>query len=116
MPELSRDTSHGWRRRERAQHRLDFDALTEGLIVAKVSSRARDVVFVKGVFEASEGLALVFAERGGELAIATSPALRGELERVLSDLAAEGWIQHFAFASAGESQGAKSDFDDQLTG
>ena len=116
MPELLRDTSHGWRRRERAQNRLDFAALTEGLIVAKVSSHARDVVFVKGVFEASEGLALVFAERGGELAIATSPALRGELERVLSDLAAEGWIQHFAFPIAGESERSKSGFHDQVTG
>lgn len=96
MQELSQDTSLGWRRRQRAAQRLDLAEVTRGLVVARVSCRPRDVVFVKGVFEASEGLALVFAERGGELAIASSPELRAELDRVLSDLVAEGHVERYS--------------------
>ena len=39
----------------------------EGMAVRRVVLCARDVVFFKGVVEASEGLAAVFAERGGDL-------------------------------------------------
>ena len=38
----------------------------EGMVVRRVLVRARDVVFFKGIIEASEGLAAVFAERGGD--------------------------------------------------
>jgi hypothetical protein len=59
------------------------------MLVHKLSVRAPDVVFVKGIIEASEGLALIFAERGGELTIA-APIERGaELEELLSDLVLE---------------------------
>ena len=50
------------------------DMLLGGLIFRRVRVRAREVVFVKGVIEASEGLAVVFAESGGDLTIATLPA------------------------------------------
>jgi hypothetical protein len=63
--------------------------LGEGLVVRHVVMRARDVVFFKGVLEASEGLAAVFAEDGGDLVIATPAEREGELERVLEELCAE---------------------------
>ena len=45
------------------------------------SSRRRDVVFVKGIIEALEGLAQVFAVRGGELTIASPVRPRGGARR-----------------------------------
>jgi hypothetical protein len=45
------------------------------MVVRRVVLRAPDVVFLKGVIEASEGLAAVFAESGGDLTIA-APAER----------------------------------------
>ena len=59
------------------------------MLVQKLSVRAPDVVFVKGVIEASDGLAVVFAERGGDLTIA-APLDRGaELTELLRDLSEE---------------------------
>lgn len=55
----------------------------------RLSVRAPDVVFVKGIIEASEGLAVVFAERGGELTIAAPMERRADLAELISDLAAE---------------------------
>ncbi len=54
-----------------------------------VVMRARDVVFFKGLVEASEGLAAVFAEHGGDLAVA-APVERGEeLDAFLDELVKE---------------------------
>ena len=51
--------------------------------------RPADVVFVKGLFEASEGLGNVLAERGGDLTILAPPSRRADLLVLLADLAAE---------------------------
>ncbi len=59
------------------------------MVVVRLRVDPREVVFVKGVLEASEGLAVLFAEAGGELTIATSTSQAEELDRVLSDLALE---------------------------
>jgi hypothetical protein len=61
----------------------------EGLVVRRVVLRARDVVFFKGVVEASEGLAAVFAERGGDLTVAAPRERAAELDEVLRALCAE---------------------------
>lgn len=61
----------------------------EGMVVRRVVMRARDVVFFKGVVEASEGLATVFAERGGDLAVAAPAERAGELDALLDELAGE---------------------------
>jgi hypothetical protein len=61
----------------------------EGLVVRRVVLRARDVVFFKGVVEASEGLAAVFAERGGDLTVAAPRERAVELDAVLDALCAE---------------------------
>ena len=59
------------------------------MVVREVSVQASWVVFVKGVVEASDGLAAVFSERGGELWLATPPGREAELDELLADLEAE---------------------------
>jgi hypothetical protein len=61
----------------------------EGMVTRRVIVRARDVVFFKGVIEASEGLAAVFAERGGDLVVAAPAERSRELDAVMADLHAE---------------------------
>jgi hypothetical protein len=63
--------------------------LGEGLVVRRFILRSRDVVFFKGIMEASEGLAAVFAERGGDLSVAAPLDRERELDAVLADLAIE---------------------------
>ena len=63
--------------------------LGEGLVTRRVRVVAREVVFVKGIFEASEGLGALFAERGGDLVIAAPVSREAELDEVLADLASE---------------------------
>jgi hypothetical protein len=63
---------------------VDHDLATRRLNVA-----ARDVVFVKGIFEASEGVGTLFAERGGELLLACPPSRIDELDELLGDLVEE---------------------------
>ena len=66
------------------------EALLDADLVARsVSVRRQDVVYVKGIFEASEGLGAMFAERGGELVIAAPRSRAAELDELLSDLNAE---------------------------
>ena len=64
-------------------------ALGEGMVVRRVVLRARDVVYFKGVIEASDGLAQVFAESGGDLTVAAPENRVEELDRVLAELVAE---------------------------
>jgi hypothetical protein len=59
------------------------------MVVRAVSVRPPDVVFVKGVVEACDGLASVFAERGGELILAAPHGREEELSELLADLEAE---------------------------
>lgn len=61
----------------------------EGMVVRRVVLRAPDVVFFKGVVEASEGLAAVFAESGGDLTVAAPVERAAELDALLDDLCAE---------------------------
>jgi hypothetical protein len=61
----------------------------EGMVVRRVVVRAPDVVFLKGILEASEGLAAVFAEKGGDLTIAAPASRERELDRVLDELCVE---------------------------
>jgi hypothetical protein len=79
MPKVTNSTGTGAVKSPR-------DMLLGGLIFRRVRVRAREVVFVKGVIEASEGLAVVFAESGGELTIASLPSQERELDEILRDL------------------------------
>lgn len=56
------------------------------LVVRRVRVSPTEVVYVRGIIEASEGLAIVFAEAGGELMIATLPSQLDELDDLLRDL------------------------------
>jgi hypothetical protein len=59
------------------------------MVVRHIVLRARDVVFFKGVVEASEGLAAVFAEHGGDLTVAAPRERERELDEVIDALCAE---------------------------
>lgn len=48
-----------------------------------------EVVFVKGIVEAHDGLAQVFAEHGGDLTLAAPADRESELEELVADLARE---------------------------
>ncbi len=60
-----------------------------GMISRRLVVRAKDVVFVKGVIEAHDGLAHVFAEHGGDLTIAAAAGREAELDELALDLARE---------------------------
>ena len=60
----------------------------DGMVTRRLVMRARDVVFFKGIIEASEGLAAVFAEHGGDLLVAAPEDRAAELDAVLADLCA----------------------------
>jgi hypothetical protein len=60
-----------------------------GMVARNLVVRAKDVVFLKGIVEASEGLAQVFAERGGELVIASPVDREAELDALVADLCRE---------------------------
>jgi hypothetical protein len=57
--------------------------------VRRVRVRPPEVVFLKGIFEASEGLGAIFAEKGGELFVASPIDRTAELDELLADLASE---------------------------
>jgi hypothetical protein len=59
------------------------------MVHRRVVLRARDVVFFKGVLEANDGLAAIFAEHGGDLTVSTPAARQAELDVVLSALCTE---------------------------
>ena len=73
----------------RAQAALPLATVGAGMTQRRVSVSARDVVFVKGVIEASDGLAGVFSERGGELLVAAPRGREDELAELLADLEIE---------------------------
>jgi hypothetical protein len=59
------------------------------MVVRRVLIASRDVVFVKGIVEALEGLAQVFAEQGGEVTLASPSDRAAELDALVDDLCAE---------------------------
>lgn len=60
-----------------------------GMVVRQVVLPAREVVFFKGIIEASEGLASVFAEHGGDLSVAAPLDRTRELDALLDVLCVE---------------------------
>jgi hypothetical protein len=65
---------------------LPLGEVCEGMVVRRVDVAPADVVFVKGVVEASDGLGAVFADAGGALTIAAPRGREAELGRLLDDL------------------------------
>jgi hypothetical protein len=66
-----------------------LESLGEGLVTRRLVVRAKDVGFLKGIVEAHEGLAVVFAESGGELVLASARDRERELDALARDLARE---------------------------
>lgn len=73
----------------RSQRALPISTASAGLYIRRVDVRPPDVVYVKGILEASEGLGLLFAERGGALVIAAAPSRAAALDELLADLVIE---------------------------
>jgi len=63
--------------------------LDAGLATRRLVVRAKDVGFLKGIVEAHEGLAVLFAESGGELTLASAKDREAELDALVRDLAAD---------------------------
>ncbi len=68
---------------------LTIAEASRGLVAFRFLVHPREVVFVKSILEASDGVASIFAESGGDLAVAASPDRVPELRRILADLAVE---------------------------
>jgi hypothetical protein len=64
-------------------------AFGEGMVARRVLMPARHVVFFKGIIEASDGVAGVFAERGGDVAVVAPADRVAELDLLLSQLRQE---------------------------
>jgi hypothetical protein len=75
----------------------------DGMVVRRIVVRSRDVVFLKGIVEASEGLAAVFAEHGGDLWVAAPVEREAEMDALLDDLCVE--LGGFGPAGAGGTPG-----------
>ena len=61
----------------------------EGMVTRSIVVRAEDVVFLKGIVEAHDGVAQVFAEKGGVLVIAGPESREREIDELVRDLARE---------------------------
>ncbi len=59
------------------------------MCVRRALLKPRDVVFLKGLLEAADGLAQLFAEEGGAVTIATTNSQAPDLDALLDDVFAE---------------------------
>lgn len=59
----------------------------QGMVTRRLVVRAKDVAFLKGVVEAHDGLAAVFAEKGGDLVLAAPANRERDLDALVQDLA-----------------------------
>lgn len=69
--------------------RRELVGMGAGMTSRSLVVRAKDVVFVKGIIEAHDGLAHVFAESGGDLTVAAAVGRERELDELVDDLARE---------------------------
>ena len=75
--------------RARSKAPLPIDQMRAGMIACELSVSGPDVVFVKGLIEASDGIGALFAERGGELTIVAPASRWAEMLLLLTDLEVE---------------------------
>jgi hypothetical protein len=61
----------------------------ESLVWRRIQVPVRDVVFVRGVLEASEGVACMFAEHGGDLMLVAPVSQEKMLDEIVEDLRGE---------------------------
>jgi hypothetical protein len=65
------------------------DFASDEIVLRKIRVRAIDVVLVKGICEASEGLCGMFAERGGDLVLAAPRSRARDLDELVADLVSD---------------------------
>ena len=63
--------------------------IDSSMVIRHVVVAERDVVYFRGIFEASCGVATVFSEKGGQLTVAALPSRAVELDQMLADLRVE---------------------------
>jgi hypothetical protein len=61
----------------------------EPFVERHIRVAARDVVLIKGICEASEGLCAMFAERGGDLVLSAPASRAHDLDVLVADLCAD---------------------------
>lgn len=64
-------------------------------VTRRVVVAAEQVVYVRSILEANNGVAAVYSESGGDLTLVTTPCRLIELEQLLIDLRlelAEAWL------------------------
>lgn len=66
---------------------------TQGLRGRRVEVDPREVVFIKSIVEASEGLASIFSHGSGSLVIASPPTRERALLELLADLEADHGVR-----------------------
>ena len=59
------------------------------LTIRKLSVKPKDVVYVKGIAQASDGLCCVFSEGGGHLSLASAEDRAADLQQLVQDIEIE---------------------------
>jgi hypothetical protein len=75
-----------WTRSNVSNDAMNIRPGDEGLVERRVRVAARDVVLIKGICEASEGLCAMFAEHGGDLVLSASRSREKDLDELVEDL------------------------------
>ncbi len=75
--------------RARTKTPLPIDLMRAGMVARELTVNPPDVVFVKGLIEASEGIGALFAESGGDLTIVAHESRWAEMSELLADLEIE---------------------------
>jgi hypothetical protein len=76
--------------------KLDAALIESSFVVRRFEVTAPSMVYVRGIFEASDGVAIPFSMQGGEMVIATFAERAAELDALLADLRselAELWLE-----------------------
>jgi hypothetical protein len=74
---------------ERRRRGLPIADTSAGMRVYHVRVQPPDVVYLKSILEASEGLGAIFAEKGGDLVVAAPYEREKDLAELLADIALE---------------------------
>jgi hypothetical protein len=89
MSEQQRNDGAAPMMRARTKTPLPIELMRAGMVARELTVSPPDVVFVKGLIEASEGIGALFAESGGDLTIVAHESRWAEMTELLMDLELE---------------------------
>lgn len=89
MSDPQRDRGAASAPRARTKTPLPIERMRAGMMARELHVSPPDVVFVKGLLEASEGIGALFAESGGDLTIVAHASRWAEMNELLADLEIE---------------------------